>query len=189
MGLGQAFLSRAFGQPRGLLGRLGGRLMARMNRPCAERVLTLLEVNPQDRVLEIGFGSGVGIALAARVAKSVAGADPSADMVAQAKARNAGDVATGHVDLREAPAEKLPFNSGTFDKVFAINSMQLWADRGAGLREVRRVLEPGGRLALGFTANSGQGKSGLVEALSAAGFDRPRLVESETCICALAGNP
>ena len=51
-------LLRLFGRPKGLLGRFGGLIMARMNRDAAERVIGLLEVRPNDRVLEIGFGPG-----------------------------------------------------------------------------------------------------------------------------------
>jgi hypothetical protein len=57
MGFGEILLLRAFGRPRGILGRLGGRIMARMNAPCAASVLALLHVEPKHRVLEIGFGS------------------------------------------------------------------------------------------------------------------------------------
>jgi ubiquinone/menaquinone biosynthesis C-methylase UbiE len=43
----------------------------------------------------------------------------------------------------------LLFEDDTFDKALAINSMQVWADAMAGLREIRRVLKSGGRVALG----------------------------------------
>ena len=185
----EKFALRAFGRPRGVLGRLGGHLMARMNRACTQQVLALLDLGPRDRVLEIGFGSGVGIALAARAAQSVAGADPSREMLAQAEARNAGEIGSGRVDLHLAPAEQLPFADGAFDKVFTINSMQVWHDRAAAMREIRRVLKADGRLALGFTPNSGQGKAGVVDTLTAAGFAQAKLVDIAAGFCALAVNP
>jgi ubiquinone/menaquinone biosynthesis C-methylase UbiE len=61
--------------------------------------------------------------------------------------------------------EKLPFDDNTFDKALAINSMQLWPDPAAGLREIRRVVKPGARVALGFTPHSGQPNKGLTEIL------------------------
>jgi ubiquinone/menaquinone biosynthesis C-methylase UbiE len=61
MALKRKLLMRLFGRPQGFLGRLGGLIMARMNREAGEQVVDLLEVRPGDRVLEIGFGPGVAI--------------------------------------------------------------------------------------------------------------------------------
>jgi hypothetical protein len=52
---GRNFLVNTFGRPRGVLGRLGGIIMARTNRKCAAWVASLLEVQSNDKVLEIGF--------------------------------------------------------------------------------------------------------------------------------------
>lgn len=85
--------------------------------------------------------------------------------------------------------EKFPFKDGTFDKAFAVNSMQVWPDAVAGLREIQRVLKPHGRVALGFTPYSGQSSSGLVEPLSAAGFADAHVVETHQGFCAIATKP
>jgi hypothetical protein len=50
---------RMFGRPRGVLGRLGGIIMARMNADCGVWVSGLLNVGPSDHVYEVGFGPGV----------------------------------------------------------------------------------------------------------------------------------
>ena len=67
----------------------------------------------------------------------IAGIDPSQEMVAQARARNAAAIESGRVDLRRSSVESLPFGYGTFDKALAINSTQVWPDPSAGLREKR----------------------------------------------------
>jgi ubiquinone/menaquinone biosynthesis C-methylase UbiE len=190
MSFARDLLLRMFGRPRGVLGRLGGVIMARSNRACAEWVIGLLEVEPSDRVLEVGFGPGVAIELLARgAAQHVAGVDPSMEMVEQATARNAAVFASGNVELRQGSVDRLPFADATFDKALAINSMQVWPDAVAGLRELCRVLKRGGRIALGFTPYSGQPKTGVAGALVAAGFTEARIVESETAFCAIARHP
>ena len=67
--------------------------------------------------------------------------------------------------------------------------MQVWRDAVAGLREVRRVMKVGGTMALAFTPYSGQPKAGLAEALAAAGFTEPHIVESDQGYCAIATKP
>ena len=84
MGVARSILVRMFGRPEGVLGRLGGLIMARTNRECAIWVIELLDVGPDENVLEVGFGPGVGIQLLAKRAAAgyVAGIDPSVEMVA-----------------------------------------------------------------------------------------------------------
>jgi SAM-dependent methyltransferase len=91
MSVTKTLLMRAFGRPQGLLGRLGGRIMARVNADFGTWVGDLLKVGANDRVLEVGFGPGVVIENLARRTSSghVAGIDPSREMVAQARVRNA----------------------------------------------------------------------------------------------------
>jgi ubiquinone/menaquinone biosynthesis C-methylase UbiE len=191
MSVARSILMRAFGRPEGVLGRLGGIIMARTNEKCAAWVMDLLEIQRSDKVLEVGFGPGVGIRLLARLASAgyVAGVDASGEMVEQATARNADVIRSGRVDLRHRSVESLPFEDNTFDKALAINSMQIWPDAVGGLQEIRRVMRSGGRVALGFTPYSGQPNSGLTETLYEAGFTQTHVVESDEGFCALATKP
>ena len=184
-------LLHAFGRPRGLLGRLGGLMMARTNAACAAWVVTLLDIQPEDRVLEVGFGPGVAIQLMTRLTpvSFVAGVDASQEMVEQAAARNRQDIESGRVQLQHGAADSLPFEDKLFDKTVAINSMQVWPDVMAGLRELERVLKTGGTIALGFTPYSGQSKDGVPELLTNAGFANVRLVESGKGFCVIAFKP
>jgi ubiquinone/menaquinone biosynthesis C-methylase UbiE len=184
-------LMRMFGRPEGVLGRLGGVIMARVNRDAAVQIIEMLDVRPDDKVLEVGFGPGVGIQLLLhRVpAGSVAGIDYSQEMVRQAAARNAAALRNRRVDLRYGSVERLPFADETFDKVFAINSMQAWPDARAALREIQRVLKHGGNVALGFTVNSSQPKESVAESLTAAGFAQVRIEDRSKLFCAIATKP
>jgi ubiquinone/menaquinone biosynthesis C-methylase UbiE len=182
---------RMFGRPKGILGRLGGAIMARVNRDAAAHVIDLLDLRSNDRILEVGFGPGVGIELLLlRVPDgSVAGVDQSQEMVRQAAARNAEALRSRRVDLRYGSVERLPFADATFDKALAINSMQAWPDARAGLREIWRVLKGGGGVTLGFTVNSGQPKQGVAESLGAVGFTQARIMDGPKLFCATAVKP
>lgn len=139
-----------FGKPSGVLGGLVGHLMAFKNRERSLWVMDLLEIQPTDRVLEIGFGSGMDILRASRKARAgfVAGVDHSEVMVRQAARRNRSGVEAGQVDLRLGEARALPFPAEWFDRVFAINSAQFWRNRLGAVREIRRVLKRAGMVAL-----------------------------------------
>jgi ubiquinone/menaquinone biosynthesis C-methylase UbiE len=186
MSIGRSILMRTFGRPRGLLGRLGGIIMARANYRHAAWVIDLLDVREPDTVLEIGFGPGVAIQLLAGSTRHVAGVDPSAEMLRLASRRNADSIGNGRVDLRQGSADVLPFAAESFDKAMAVNSMQVWPDASAGLREIWRVLEPGGTAALAFTACSGQRSEGVPNVVAAAGFFDCRLVETDQAYCVIA---
>ena len=143
-----------FAAPHGPLGHAAGWLMARLNDEMNRLVIEQLALRPEDSVLEIGSGPGRALALAAaRAAKGlVAGVDISEVMVAQARRRNRAAIREGRVELRQAGVSALPYADARFDKALAINSYYFWPQPESDLREVRRVLSPGGTLALGVRA-------------------------------------
>ena len=192
MTVGKRILMQMFGRPQGSLGRLGGIIMARTNQRIAAWAIDQLGIRQSDKVLEVGFGPGVGIELLAKSASSgrVVGVDASNAMVEQATSRNAKAIEAGRVDLRKGAVEQLPFADKMFDAALAVNSMQVWPDAVAGLREIRRVMKPSGRIALAFTRHSGQPKPGVADLLMAAGFSNVRVVEmDDEGFCALAMKP
>ena len=142
-----------------------------------------IDVRRQDQVLEIGFGPGVAIEMLAARAAHVAGVDPSVELLRQATRRNAAAISDGRVELRRCSADDMPFVDGNFDKALAINSMQLWPDKLAGLRELSRVLRHDGQIAMAFTAYSGQQREGVTELIAEAGFSDCRVVETEQAFC------
>lgn len=141
-----------FGRPRGLLGRLAG-LMMRVrasNRERNERTLAILDIQPEDHVLEIGFGPGLSIEKAAKLASrgKVIGIDHSELMLRQATKRNAEAIRQGRVELRLGTPESMQALALRCDKVFAVNVFMFWKDPVTVLRSLRNVMKPGATIAL-----------------------------------------
>lgn len=155
-------LNSSFGQPRGSLGRLAGWIMARENVRVNRLVVEMLGIGIDDRVLEIGCGPGVALADAAGRASRgfVAGVDPSAVMVAQAKRRCRKAIAAGRAEVRLAPAAALPYAEGTFTRAFSVNALPHWPSAQEGFAELRRVLRPEARVVIALRK---QRQSGSVD--------------------------
>ncbi len=162
---GATHLDRQFAHPRGLVGRLIGHAMALEHRTLHREVVRRLQLEPDDRVLEIGFGPGTAIQLAAQQAAHVSGVDISKEMVQQALQRNRAAVRDGRVDLREGSASRLPYPDASFTVVFEVNSLHHWDDQVQGMREVRRVLKSSGSVLLTLREAHGTPLSGEVDAV------------------------
>ncbi len=139
-----------FGVPKGLLGRLGGRLMALEHAKISPIVIDRLAVEADDRILEVGCGSGAASVIAASRASNgfVAAVDISPVMAAQARRRLRKAIAAGRAEAVQAPAEQLPSDDARFTGAFAIFTVHHWSDPKQGLSEILRVLSPGGRLVI-----------------------------------------
>jgi SAM-dependent methyltransferase len=141
-----------FGRPSGPLGRGAGWIMGSRasNRERNRWAVSLLDVQPSDRVLEIGFGPGLAIRGIARLAAQgyVCGIDHSEVMVRQASRRNAQALSSGRVDLRLGSVESLPKFDELFDKILAVNAIQFVADPVECLADLRGLLLVGGRVAI-----------------------------------------
>jgi SAM-dependent methyltransferase len=96
--------------------------------------------------LDLGAGGGHVAYALARHARRVIASDLSSEMLA-AVARTAIEKGLSNIETRQAPAEHLPFDDGTFDLVASRFSAHHWRDFEAGLREARRTLKRGGRAA------------------------------------------
>lgn len=172
--------------------------MAFKNRERTDWAVSLLKVQPADYVLDIGCGPGVAVEQMAHSTPRglVAGVDISSVMIQQATARNRASVQTGRVTLQQSSVENVPFPAAHFDKALAINSYRFWPAPVANLQEVRRVLKPGGVIAIVEQPMSAEGeasipalKEELHARLTAAGFHNLQLVTAPmkpaTCVAAL----
>ena len=146
------FLRAQFGRPTGFWGSIAGKIMASTpsNQDRIRWTISLLDIKPADRVLEIGFGPGYAIELVSKIAVKgmVAGVDHSEVMVRQASKRNAGALRDGRVDLQHGSISDLPKFNEPFDKIFTINSIHFWNDPIDCLKKLRELLRPGGLIAV-----------------------------------------
>lgn len=135
--------------PSGWRGHLAGKVMEIVNREPNDVSVAALEIASDATVLEIGCGPGMAVAQIAAAATNglVIGLDASSEMLSQAARRNRSAIKSGRVKLALGNFEGLPFDSGSIDAVLAVNVAYFFS-AGAELREVHRVLRPGGRLAI-----------------------------------------
>ena len=108
-----------------------------------------VQARPEERVLDVAAGTGlVTRALVERYRCRVVGLDQSAPMLARARAKLAADPALAErVELVEGEAEALPFADAEFDHLTFTYLLRYVDDPAATLRELARVVRPGGRLA------------------------------------------
>jgi ubiquinone/menaquinone biosynthesis C-methylase UbiE len=130
------------------LNRLYDPLMALTTREgeFRRRLLERAAIRPGQRVLDVGCGSGSLLALAGRLAPEVElhGIDPDDDMLERAERKlRAGDTSA---DLRRGLAGELPYDDGSFDRVFCSLVFHHLGPEGvrAAAAEIARVLRPGG---------------------------------------------
>ena len=110
---------------------------------------------PGERIVDIGSGAGFDSFLAAQQVGpdgQVIGVDMTPEMLDKSRA-TAAELGLEHVEFREGLAEALPVDDGWADVVISNGVINLCADKGAGLTEIRRVLKPGGWLQFADIAN------------------------------------
>jgi ubiquinone/menaquinone biosynthesis C-methylase UbiE len=110
--------------------------------------LSHISVGASDTVLDVGCGGGRTVSKLAAMATEgkVYGVDYSKASVAFAIKTNRQWIKAGRVEIREGSVSKLPFSENVFDLVTAVETHIWWPDLPHDMREVFRVLKPGGTL-------------------------------------------
>jgi ubiquinone/menaquinone biosynthesis C-methylase UbiE len=144
-------IARQSRQPSGWLGEIVARVMAYETEPANRIALEQLAARTGEAVLEIGCGHGRTLArLAQTPCAYVAGIDPSEVMVRLARKRLRRGIEAGRAEISLASSAKIPHPDQRFDAAMAMHVVYFWNEPLADLREVRRVLRPGGRVLLGY---------------------------------------
>jgi ubiquinone/menaquinone biosynthesis C-methylase UbiE len=125
----------------GWYGIVGALSMVRGREPDARLAAELTELASTDTVVDIGCGPGAGVRYAAGIGASAVGVDPARMMLRVARLLTHSSTAR----FVEGAAESLPLPDASATVAWAIATVHHWPDIDAAVREIRRVLAPGGR--------------------------------------------
>jgi ubiquinone/menaquinone biosynthesis C-methylase UbiE len=137
-------------KPTGWLGRFSLWRMNLSHSKLTDWGLGHVSIGKQFTILDVGCGGGRTVSKLAAIATEgkVYGADYADESVAATKRLNARGIAAGRVEVRGGPVSQLPFADGEFDLVTGVETHFWWPNLPGDMREVLRVLKPGGTLIL-----------------------------------------
>lgn len=148
-----SIMSKLLGQcrkPTGWLGRAAAWGMNRGHSEVTDWGLGHISIGEDDTILDVGCGGGETVHKLARIAEEghVYGIDFSEASVAVSRRRNRQLMQAGRIHIQCGSVCCLPFSDGRFDLVTAVETHYFWPDLVSDLQEIRRVLKPGGKLAV-----------------------------------------
>ena len=131
-------------------GRMGAILSFGQDPRWRRALVAAVDPRPDQRVLDVATGTGlVAFELVRRGGCQVIGIDQSQDMLAGASSRLTAEPALAHrVSFMQGEAERLPFGDGEFDALTFTYLLRYVDDRAATMRELARVVRPGGRIGM-----------------------------------------
>jgi SAM-dependent methyltransferase len=135
-------------KPTGWLGRFVAWNMNARHSKLTDWGLSHVSIKEHDTVLDVGCGGGRTVSKLAAIADQgkVYGLDYSRESVTVARRTNRKWIDMGRVEIQEGSVSQMPFSENMFDVVTAVESHFWWPDLPADMREVLRVLKPGGAL-------------------------------------------
>jgi len=146
-----------FAKPTGIFGKVLAKGMARGHKDFYKNAVKAINPKNDDEYLEIGFGSGLFIKKYISHVSKIAGLDYSKDMVELAIDINEKLVESGKAEFIQGDASSLPWDDNDFSVVAAIETFFFWTETEKSLKEIFRVLKPGGRLIIEMAFNKDDG--------------------------------
>ncbi len=143
--------------PRGFVGWIMGWIMPIFHDSIYKHVYPVLDLQPQDNLLEVACGSGHFLKKYASNVKNIAGLDLSEVMIKMANRKNKDRIAVGTAEFVQGDAVKLPWKDNTFSVVSSIGSFVFLPKPLESIKEMYRVLRPGGRSVVSIEWNTEDG--------------------------------
>jgi ubiquinone/menaquinone biosynthesis C-methylase UbiE len=147
MGIMQGMFKQ-FRKPTGWLAGFAALGMNREHEKVWRWGLEHIAIQPNAVILDVGCGGGGAVKILAQAASrgKVCGVDYAEDVLPTARRVNRALIKQGRVEIEHGSVSDLPFPDGTFDLATAFETTMFWPNPVDDLREVRRVLKPGGTL-------------------------------------------
>jgi ubiquinone/menaquinone biosynthesis C-methylase UbiE len=144
------YVAKQVRKPDRFAGRMFAILMNFSHSKLTDWGLSHSQIGNDFTILDVGCGGGRTIEKLAKAASGgkISGVDYAAGSVAVSQARNKSLIQAGRVEIQQASVSKLPFAAETFDLATAIETQYYWPDLPNDMREILRVLKPGGTLAV-----------------------------------------
>lgn len=146
------FIAQQLRKPSGEFAKKIGEKMNHINEALYDFVIDAMELNDHEKILEIGFGTGKFFNKLFSKADNllVNGIDYSREMVNSAKELNQTAVSLGKLNIKLGNSDNIYFEDNSFDKVFCNNVIYFWKEPHRHLKEIYRVLKPGGKFYSGL---------------------------------------
>ena len=143
------FISKQFKEPKGLVGKAAGMVMAYENGALYDWTFQQLGINNGDVVLEIGFGPGEGLhKLLSSFPKCAAdGYDPSEAMVELAKEKNEDAIKSGRLRIRKGTAFDV-LAENQYDRIYSVNSFPMWEEKEQAIQLLHSILKNEGTISI-----------------------------------------
>jgi ubiquinone/menaquinone biosynthesis C-methylase UbiE len=140
------YVGKNFGEPNGIGGKIVTKIMNIINQKQYNAVLENINLEPNNCVLDIGFGNGYLIKklIGKNIPIKTYGIEISNDMLHKVSLDNIQNIQNGILDLYLENISKTPFKDNMFDKIYTVNTVYFWDEVDKCFSEIKRILKPGG---------------------------------------------
>jgi ubiquinone/menaquinone biosynthesis C-methylase UbiE len=140
------YVGNNFGNPNGFGGRISTKIINLMNQKPYKTVLENIKLEPDNIILDIGFGNGYLFKklFEKNIPVKIYGIEISNDMLNDVSIKYRRIIEKGNLKLLLEDISKTSFEKNTFDKIYTISTIYFWKELNKSLSEIKRILKPNG---------------------------------------------